>query len=314
LSQLCVEKLVNAIDWKRERINVGIASSISLTVGRIGTDRPRALIVGGIHGDEQPWAFMAINKMLTQTKASELLGSLTIIPMANPTATEADSRISLYDHLDLNRSFPGDAKGTHTERLAAKISDIVDSGFDLVIDLHGGGSWCVNAFSFKFKGSERFAEGLNAPFIVDAVDRSNTLTGYAQTQGAKVVGVEMGGRCSEEEFWVEKIAGGIRTALGLAGVLASCEKKENVNSIQVGKTHVLRPSCGGIFKPLINSKRVGTVATEGEDLGYLIDPSSFEIIETFKAPYSQTALLLLRPTLCKLEQGAMTYVVAPLYK
>jgi predicted deacylase len=314
LGQLSSEKLVEKITWGRERLETGTAYNTQLVIGSIGKDNPRALIVAGIHGDEQPWASMAINKMLTQTRVSDLLGSLTILPMANPTATEADSRVSTLDHLDLNRSFPGDPRGSHTERLAAKISTIVDSGFDLVIDLHGGGSWCVNAFSHKFRGSDKFAEAFNAPFIVDAVDRDNTLTGYSLSRGAKVVAVEMGGRCSEEDSWAEKIATGAEKALKSIGVLDGNREAEECKSTPVGKTSVLRPSRGGIFKPRVGSKKVGTMITEGEELGYIVDPSSFERVETFAAPYAQTALLLLRPALARVEQGAMSYVVAPLYK
>lgn len=307
-------KLVEKITWGRERVNAGAAGSTQLVVGSLGGDNPRALLVAGIHGDEQPWASMAINKLLSQTSMSDLLGSMTIVPLANPTATEVDSRVSMLDHLDLNRSFPRDLRGSHTERLAASISSIVDSGFDLVIDLHGGGSWCVNAFSFKFRGSESFAEAFNAPFIVEAADRHNTLTGYAQSRGARVVAVEMGGRCGEEDYWAGIIATGVKKYLESIGVLDGDGEAVECKSVPVGKTSVLRPSRGGIFKPRAGSMKVGTVVMEGEELGYIVDSASFETVETFTVPYAKTALLLLRPTLAKLEQGAMTYVVAPLYK
>jgi hypothetical protein len=64
--------------------------------------------------------------------------------------------------------------------------------------------------------------------------------------------------------------------------------------------------------PKLRSKRVGTIILEGMELGCMVDASSFEVVETFMAPHTKTALLLLRPTLAKIEQGAMTYVVAPI--
>jgi hypothetical protein len=36
-----------------------------------------------------------------------------------------------------------------------------------------------------------------------------------------------------------------------------------------------------------------------------------DVVETFEAPFPETAILLLRPTLARVEGGAMTYVVAP---
>ena len=48
----------------------------------------------------------------------------------------------------------------------------------------------------------------------------------------------------------------------------------------------------------------------GTLLGTLVDPVTFEVQEEFRAPYARTALLLLRPTMSRLEGGAMTYVVS----
>ena len=38
--------------------------------------------------------------------------------------------------------------------------------------------------------------------------------------------------------------------------------------------------------------------------------ATMETMEVFVAPYPETAILLLRPRLAVLEEGAMTYVVA----
>ena len=66
-----------------------------------------------------------------------------------------DNRIrQTSDTLDLNRVFPGDRGGSHTERLAAALTTHAIDGAEIVIDLHGGGSWCVNAFVFQFPGGE----------------------------------------------------------------------------------------------------------------------------------------------------------------
>ena len=314
MNQLSNQKLIDIIEWDRQVINSGSTTSTQIVVGKIGKGKPRALIVAGIHGDEQPWASFAINKMLNQTRESELLGTLIIIPIANPNATESNARVSQLDYLDLNRVFPGDQGGTYTERIASLIAEIVHSGVDLVIDLHGGGSWCVNAFSFKFVGSEKYSEAFDAPFIVEGMERQNTLTGYARSMGANITAIEMGGKCSEENSWADKISNGIRKALGLANVLSITEENNECKSVPVGKTTVLRPSKGGILIPELDSKNVGTIVKKGTLLGRIVDPATFETIEVLEAPYPQTAVLLLRPMLTTIEQGAMTYVVAPLLK
>ncbi len=83
----------------------------------------------------------------------ELTGTLRVVPVAHPLATEADARQTEFDLLDLNNSFPGDENGTHTQRLARLLAAKVLDGSDVVLDVHGGGSWNVNCFVYRFPGS-----------------------------------------------------------------------------------------------------------------------------------------------------------------
>ena len=60
--------LVEKIKWESHRINAGSSTDILLRIGRLGENHPRALIVAGIHGDEQPWSGLAIRKMLSSKR------------------------------------------------------------------------------------------------------------------------------------------------------------------------------------------------------------------------------------------------------
>jgi hypothetical protein len=247
--------------------------------------------------------------MLERTTLEELRGSLRVVPVTNPFAMQADARNAPFDALDLNRAFPGNTEGSHTERLAATLVTHAVDGADVVIDLHGGGSWCVNAFVFQFPGGESLSEAFDAPFMFNGPDRNITLTGYARSKGATVTAVEMGGRSEDEEKWAERIAVGLRRALGIGGVLTPTAAAESKPRL-VGPTTVLRPSRGGIFMPRVRATDVGTIVDGGTILGQLLDPVTQQVLETFEAPYPKTALLLLRPTIAQIEGGAMTYVVA----
>jgi predicted deacylase len=305
-------RLIDLIEWERVSVPAGASvGEVDLTIGRVGSSRPVGLVVAGIHGDEGPWGAWAIRKLLEATSLSELRGSLRIVPMANPLAMEADARNSPLDSLDLNRSFPGRREGSYTERLAAILTEGAVEGADVVLDLHGGGSWCVNAFSFSFPGGEEISKALGAPFTVRGIERDSTLTGYARKQGAVVAALEMGGRSEVEEHWADRIAAGLRRALGVAGVLAPLSEGIDVMSVRVGAIKVLRPFRGGVFTPILRTNDVGTIVPEGTKLGHLLDPFTMDVVETFEAPFPETAVLLLRPTLARVEGGAMTYVVAP---
>jgi predicted deacylase len=307
-----VSRLIENIQWERLEIPGRAAEGgASLVVGSINRGEPRATILAGVHGDEGPWGAWAIHKFLSSTDLDELTGSIKIIPAANPLAMEADSRVAPLDSLDLNRVFPGDSSGSYTQRLAAMIKSHSLEDADYVIDLHGGGSWCVNSFAFVFPGSEVLAEAFNPPFLLESPMREGTVTGYASNLGSKVTSVEMGGRCVNEDVWAQRIGDGLKNALGEAGVLnrvASYEKE----SILVGPSCVLRPSRGGVFVPELDENSVGTVVNRGTLLGRLVDPATMCTLEKFVAPFPKTALLLLRPRVAVVEGGAMTYVVAPL--
>ncbi len=304
-------RLLDALVWERYSLGGGSAEGeLGLSIGSVGSGEPVALISAGVHGDEGPWGAWAIRKLLDMTALDELIGTLRVIPVANPLAMQADKRNAPLDTLDLNRVFPGDPDGSHTERLAALITTNGIEGAHVVIDLHGGGSWCVNSFTFTSEGGESITRAFDAPFTVRMPERAVTLSGYARTKGAAVAGIEMGGRSEFEEQWAQRIADGLRRALGLAGVLTPSTLPEPTPSVPVKPSRVLRPSTGGIFIPEVRADAVGTIVPGRTILGYLLDPVTQQIIETYEAPFKRTALMLLRPTMAQVEVGAMTYVVS----
>ncbi len=305
-------RLSDGLTWKK--VPVGASASVGtvdVAIGEVGTGAPLALITAGVHGDEGPWGAWAIHKLLQQTSHDDLIGTIRVVPNANPLAMEADARNAPLDVLDLNRTFPGNPDGSHTERLADVLVKHALKDANVAIDLHGGGSWCVNAFAFQMIGGEALAKAFGAPFIVNAPDRNVTLTGYARSQGVTVAALEMGGRSYVEEQWAERIASGVKRALVVAGVLKpSANDTPATESIPVGASTVLRPPQGGIFIPKVTVDQVGTIVEKDTELGYLLEAGTHKHLWTFKAPFSRTAIMLLRPMIARIEGGAMTYVVA----
>lgn len=298
--------------WRE--IPIGVTSAFgrsSLLMGEIGMGGPGVLITAGIHGDEGPWGAWAIQKLLNGIGEEDLRGFLRVVPMANPLAMGADKRNAPVDQLDLNRAFPGDEQGSYTERLAHILATAGLEDIDAVIDLHGGGSCCVNAFVFEMEGGQDLSLCFPAPFIVKAPARDVSLTGYASAQGAKVTAVEMGGRGPDERQWAERVAEGLLRALCLIGAVDAGLAPAPVDPpIAVRGTTVLRPAQGGIFLPALDAAHIGAIVERGTLLGQLRHPATFALLEEFRAPFQETALLLLRPFVAQVEAGAMTYVLS----
>jgi uncharacterized protein len=305
------ETLADAIDWTTYEIAAGLASgNVPVRIGTAGNGGPVGVLIASVHGDEGPWSTIAINRLLSRAKVSELTGTLRVVPVAHPLATEADARQTEFDLLDLNNSFPGDKNGTHTQRLAPLLAEKVLDGSDVVLDVHGGGSWNINCFTYRFPGSYELASWIRTPLICDGPDRPTSLTGYARAQGATGAWIEMGGRGEWEDERIEAVAKGLRHGLGKAGVM-SAVNAEGADPIVATAKVALTTSTPGIYQPVIRERGLGSVVEAGTLVGELLDPVSSQAIEQFVAPYERSCLALLRPTIARIEApGKVVAVVA----
>lgn len=162
--------LLDGLTWSSYPIPATIAApTVGVSVGRVGDASPVGLLVAGQHGDEGPWGSLAIMRFLESTPSDALLGSLRVVPVANPLAYEENARTAHIDDDDVNMAFPGDAFGKHTPRLAAVLREQAVDGSDVVLDVHGGGSWCVNCFVYRFAGSHAIAAAIGVPFMRDGL-------------------------------------------------------------------------------------------------------------------------------------------------
>lgn len=99
---------------------------------------PLALVTAGVHGDEYegPAAAAQFVEQLATMRLSA--GAVAVIPVANPMAWKGAKRTSPDDGRNLARTFPGNAEGSPTERLAASLFEFASEA-EYLIDLHSGG-------------------------------------------------------------------------------------------------------------------------------------------------------------------------------
>ena len=309
--------IFDALTWHEIQITGSAASRhIPLVYGEVGTEGTRITLIAGTHGDEGPWSALTMKKLLRHPLKS-LKGRIRVIPTANALAAEANTRNSTIDSpngFDLDSCFPGTMDGSinqsHTQRLAAHLTPLLDDS-DVIIDLHGGGSWCVNAFVKRFEGSEQLAHDMGAPFVANAPNKPGGLTTYARSKGIKVVNVEVGGRSGAEMYWLDQIVIGMERALYNMDVLSlDTPPTAPEPATDVSGTEVMRAQVGGIFVPTVNQEVVGKILPAGTELGKILDLHTLEELQVFTAPHAQTAMMLLRPEICVVEGSALVYVIA----
>ncbi len=102
-----------------------------------GTKPGSKLYVGStIHGNELT-GIEVIRRILEQIEPGNLSGTLIALPVQNPLAFRASTRMTFLEDIDANRTFPGKADGGTSERISYILLKIASKS-DAVIDLHCG--------------------------------------------------------------------------------------------------------------------------------------------------------------------------------
>ncbi len=102
--------------------------------------RPGKTLVAtaGIHGDEYE-GMEAIHRVFAALDPAAMQGTFVAVPAVTLPAFWTATRVNPVDGRNMARVFPGSAKGSPSERLAARLLDRVLRHADLYIDLHSSG-------------------------------------------------------------------------------------------------------------------------------------------------------------------------------
>jgi predicted deacylase len=170
----------------------------------VGAPGPTLLLTAGNHGDEYEGQ-IALGRLIREVRAEQVTGRLVILPALNFPAARAGRRTSPLDGGNLNRSFPGDAAGTPTERIAHHVESVILPLADAAIDLHSGGSslmYTPSALTRRGGDAALFARqvallrAFAAPFsyIVEPGGVwGGTLSDACARRGIPQIGTELGG-------------------------------------------------------------------------------------------------------------------------
>ena len=100
---------------------------------------PTLAVLGGVHGDEYEGPH-TVRGIFSSLDPKVLKGTFVGVPHANPHAFSSGTRVNNLDGLNLAREFPGDIKGSPTQRVAYNLGQFVISRSDFLIDLHSSGT------------------------------------------------------------------------------------------------------------------------------------------------------------------------------
>ncbi|PBB30517.1 peptidase M14 [Mesorhizobium sp. WSM3868] len=224
----------------------------------------RVLITGGNHGNELEGPLVS-RRLIEWLPEVQTCGRIIVLPVLNPLAVEAWSRNTPLDGLNLNRSFPGRADGSVTQRIADAVSRVLLPTADVVFDLHSfGPTWELPpaatthpiADPHLMAKTVRMAEAFKLPvtLVWQHNDTAGMFDTVAQNQGKVFVCAEFGGGTVGAGNLAIYEAG-VRNALIALGLVEGQAEYPTFRQQKSGQTLETRPSdqlkspAPGIFEP-----------------------------------------------------------------
>jgi predicted deacylase len=198
----------------------GLALPCTILRGR--RKGPKLLVTAGVHGAE--YSAIEAARRLTALDPDRLSGELTILPVINIKAFWSHQPyINPLDGKNINRVFPGDPKGTASDRLAAWLVQTAMTGMDCYVDLHCGDIIeALLPFAIYPDGDERSGELAKASGFSYVVRSGASGHSYGAATKIGVPGVllESGGNGLWSEDSVGLLETGVELIMAKLGMLS----------------------------------------------------------------------------------------------
>ncbi|MDE0309846.1 MAG: N(2)-acetyl-L-2,4-diaminobutanoate deacetylase DoeB [Acidiferrobacterales bacterium] len=233
---------------------------------------PTVLLTGANHGDEYEGP-IALQNLALNLKPRDIKGRVIIVPMFNYPAFRAGWRNSPIDDGNMNRVFPGNPKGSVTEKIADYFSRTLVPEADFVLDIHSGGKTleflplaCAHVLEDKRQQAASVAamQAFNAPYSLILLEISNVgmYDTEVEKQGKVFVTTELGGGGTTTSRTVSIARKGIRNFLIHCGVLqAEPVVQSTVNLDMPGEDCFVVCEHDGLLEPEVD---LGDELSEGD--------------------------------------------------
>lgn len=283
--------------------------SVQVIHGR--RDGPVVFVSAAVHGDEIIGVEI-VRRLARSPALRRVAGTVLLIPIVNSFGFISHSRY-LPDRRDLNRSFPGSAKGSLAARLADLFLNEVVLRCDYGIDLHSAAINRINLPQIRVNPKDpkarELADAFGAPIVLHSTLRDGSLRYAAKERGVPVLVYEAGEGLRFDEFAIRVgMKGVLRVLKHLGMIKGGGVKNSDVPTPVSRKSSWLRAPEGGLLRAL---RTVGDIVKTGEAVGFISDPFG-ERESTVKA--TMDGLIVGRTNLPVVNQGDALFHVALLPK
>ncbi len=275
-----------ALEFDGAVVEPGQRVRLDLLVGRLPTHTPlhmplivihskkpgpRVWVNAAIHGDELNG--MEIIRIVLDRVGDRLArGTLIAAPIVNVISFIQQTRY-LPDRRDLNRSFPGSARGSLAARVAHQFMTQIVARCTHGIDLHTASLEKTNypqvRGNLRDPETNRLARAFNAPVIVQSIVRNGSLRDAATRRGVPMIVYEAG---EPQRFNNSAIEVGVN---GVLGVLKSLRMvnlpvdRPRRRPVVIQSSTWVRARGGGLLRLRVEE---GESVKAGQELGTIADP------------------------------------------
>lgn len=238
---------------------------------------PTAILQAGNHGDEYEGP-ITLGELIRTLDPIAVSGRIIFLPAINTPAVLAGRRTSPVDGLNLNRTFPGNARGSITQQISAYVCEIIMPLGDAYIDLHSGGSSLnilPSAIIEPAPDAEHHKRNIAAAFAFDApltvfidnLGEPRTSTAASNRAGLTTLGTEMAGAGTVSIDALAICRQGVRNVLGHLGILAPPDKPKEAKTrklLRIPSDGFVLATMNGVFEPF---HALGAEVNAGEAAG-----------------------------------------------
>ncbi len=252
------------------RLMSGTPLAIPVVVLNGRSTGPTIWLNAATHGDELGGVEI-IRQVLDAIEPKTLSGTIIAVPIVNVHGFNTGDRY-LPDRRDLNRSFPGSARGSLAARIANLLMTEVVSHCEVGIDLHTGSDHRINLPQIRADlddpRTSDLARVFGAPIAIHSRLRDGSLRQAATDAGATCLVYEGGEAFRFNRDAVEVGVGGVLRILRSLGMIehdfpagASTDFSRRTRWVRAPRSGIIESAC-----------RLGDHVEKGRSLGTLRDP------------------------------------------
>ena len=252
------------------KLITGSSTSLPVKVFHGKSDGPTIWLSAAIHGDEI-CGVEIIRRVLLRLDPRFMRGTVIAVPVVNVYGFQANDRY-FPDRRDLNRSFPGSARGSLASRVAHTLMTNIVSRCEYGIDLHTGSDHRINLPQVRGQiddeTTRQLAMAFGAPIVIHSRIRDGSLREAAGAAGARVLVYEGGEPSRFDEYAITVGTNGVLRVMQHLGIIRGDWLEPLEPPLESEKTGWARASRTGILLSEVNT---GDWVTKGDTLARIVD-------------------------------------------